>query len=531
MLRKLLALGLVGVVLLGMLPGGVMATESVTYEEDPTYYQQTHLDEVAALSEDEVQLESALLEGSGVDTYSKAYPRQVAGETIRPGIDVSEHQKKIDWAKVADAGVEFAIIRVGYRGYGTGKLIDDSNYVRNIKEAKANGIKVGVYIFSQAITPEEGAEEARYLMNRIQGFEIDLPLVLDYEFVATGVGRLYEANLSRQEGTDVCNAFCAEVDKRGYESMVYANPSMLNNKLYRNQMGRLWLAHYTTRTSYTGDYEYWQFSSNGVISGISGNVDLNFWFDKGLPFEDVKQNQWFFDGISWAYQNNIINGLSKTEFAPTQTAQRAQVITMIHRMMGRPTAAGAVPYTDIGPYDWAKDAICWGTSEGIVNGSSATTFSPANSAERQMLVTMLYRLSKKPECTQSLSTYQDAGQVQSWAKDAMAWAVEHEIIKGYEEGNVWTLKPAGACSRAEVATILKRYQEYQEKVAKEEEEKRKQEEEEKRKQEEEEKRKQEEEEQKKQEEANQPTQPDSGSGSGQEPGGNDQSQNNTGAGE
>lgn len=511
MLRKLLALGLVGATLLGTLSGGVMAAEPVTYEEDPTYYQQTHLDEVTELFEDEVQLESSLLEGSGVDTYSKAFPRQVAGETIRPGIDISEHQKKIDWAKVADAGVEFAIIRVGYRGYSTGALIDDSNYVYNIREAKANGIKVGVYVFSQAITPEEGAEEARFLLNRIQGFDIDLPLVLDYEFVATGVGRLYEADLSRQEGTDVCNAFCAEVERRGYASMVYANPSMLSGRLYRNQMGRLWLAHYTPRTNYTGDYEYWQFSSNGVIAGISGNVDLNFWFDKGLPFEDVKQNQWFFDGISWAYQNNIINGLSKTEFAPTQTAQRAQVITMIHRLMGRPAATGEVPYTDIGPYDWAKDAIRWGTGEGVVNGSSATTFSPANSAERQMLVTMLYRLSQKPESTQDLGTYQDVGQVQSWAKDAMAWAVEQEIIKGYDEDGVWTLKPDRACTRAEVATILKRYQEYQEKVAQEEEEKKKQEEEEKKKQEEEEK--------KKQEEANQPTQPESGSGSGQEAGG------------
>lgn len=508
MLRKLLALSLAGVLLIGVIPGGVMATERATYEnemkgEDPGLYQLSHQEPVYEGTEDGTYLDSSLL-ATGVSTYSKAEPRQKAGEIIRPGIDVSEHQKKIDWAKVADAGVEFAIIRVGYRGYGSGTLADDECYLENIKAAKANGIKVGVYIFSQAITPEEGAEEARYLIDRVKGLGVELPLVLDYEFVATGVGRLYQANLSRQEGTDICNAFCKEVEKAGYESMVYANPSMLNTKLYRNQMGRLWLAHYTNKTTYTGEYEYWQFSSSGQIAGISGNVDLNFWFDSGLPFEDVQTGQWFFDGISWAYLNSIINGMSSTSFAPGQTAQRAQVITMLYRLMGRPTASGALGFTDVGPYDWAHDAIRWGTEQEIINGDGSGKFNPANATERQMLVTMLWRLAGKPESEQSLGTYRDAGQIQDYAKEAMAWAVENGIMNGYDESGVLTLKPARNCTRAEVATILQRYDEYQEKV-----------EEEKRKQEEEEKKKQEEEANKPAE----PTQPGEGGDSGTETGG------------
>lgn len=468
MLRKLLALGLSMTLLLCMIPGGAMAQG--TYEsnqnmledsmlllagDDPDYWTDNY---AGALQTDG----SAQLKATGVESYSQANPRQHLGELIRRGIDVSQWQKEIDWAAVAASGVEFAIIRVAFRGYGKGALADDTYFKTNLKEAKANGLKVGAYIFSQAITTDEAIEEARYLMDKIQGYEIDLPLVIDYEFAGGTEGRLYTANLSRQEGTNICNAFCAEVESRGYDSMVYANPSMLGNKLYPEQLGRLWLAHYTKETNYQGDYEYWQFTSSGLIPGISGAVDLNFWFDSGLPFRDVKRNDWFFDATAWAHENGIINGLTTTSFGPNDTAQRGQVITMIYRFMGQPdiTDDTPLPFEDL-TEEYYQNAIRWGTLNGVVRGTGETTFSPVAFTERQMLVTMLYRLCREPKSEQSLEAFSDENRVEDYAKAAIAWAVENGIVQGDRDlSGVARLRPTDPCSRAEVAAILMRYASY-----------------------------------------------------------------------
>lgn len=514
MLRKRVALSLAAALLLGMLPGGVLATEDLTYESNEEALEITQDGSFVETSEDFTNQEAESQEAAevwaeeqpddpeawtetedapgdwqeeqpdeeapaeiqengitapvffaGVSSYDEAYPRQTAGEVIRRGIDVSQWQKEIDWEAVAASGVEFAIIRAAYRGYAPrGSIGNDTYFAQNMRGAKANGIKVGVYIFSQAITVQEAVEEAQYLMNCVRGYDIDLPLVIDYEFsyYPNGdPGRLRAANLSRQAGTDICNAFCAEVERYGYDSMVYANPSMLNGWLYREQLGRLWLAHYTRQTNYTGDYEYWQFSSSGVIDGISGSVDMNFWFDSGLPFRDVKRNDWFFDEIVWAQENNVIKGLSSTEFGPLQAAERGQVITMIHRLMGEPEATEELPYADL-TEEYYKEAIRWGTQEKIVNGTGAGLFSPTESTQRQMLVTMLYRLIGAPESSQSMESFLDAGQVADYAADAMAWAVENGIIQGDKDKA--TLRPTEPCNRAEVATILKRYVDYEEKL-------------------------------------------------------------------
>ena len=121
---------------------------------------------------------------SGSTSYADFVTRELQdGESLMRGIDVSVYQGDIDWETVADSGVDFAIIRVGARGWGySGTLMKDSNYQKNIKEAQANGIQVGAYIFSQAITEEEAREEAQHIMTLLKGYEIELPLVLDYEY-------------------------------------------------------------------------------------------------------------------------------------------------------------------------------------------------------------------------------------------------------------------------------------------------------------------------------------------------------------
>lgn len=204
---------------------------------------------------------------------------------LQHGVDVSYHNnqgKPIDWEKAKATGkVDFAIIRVGYRGYSNGKLAMDTWALRNIQGAIDAGIPVGVYIFSQAISTKEAVEEADFIVSKIKGYKIDLPVVLDFEYVAIGVGRLYKAKLSKAAATNICTSFCNRVKALGYTPMVYANKTMFSDKTYAADISQefpIWMANYTSSTSYNGEFEYWQYTDGEKIDGITGNkvVDGNY---------------------------------------------------------------------------------------------------------------------------------------------------------------------------------------------------------------------------------------------------------------
>jgi GH25 family lysozyme M1 (1,4-beta-N-acetylmuramidase) len=214
---------------------------------------------------------------------------------IRNGIDVSYYQGFIDWEKVKAAGIDFAFIRVAYRGYGTGALVTDPSGTGNISAAVEQGIRVGVYIFSQAITVEEAIAEADYAIDAIGSNDISLPVVMDYEYAGTGQGRLYNAGLSSEQTTEIINAFCNRVRERGYTPMLYANKNMLEDDINSSELNcEVWLANYTNETSYQGKYSVWQYSSSGYVDGISGLVDCDFAYD----YSD-----------DYAYEQTIKNGI------------------------------------------------------------------------------------------------------------------------------------------------------------------------------------------------------------------------------
>lgn len=221
--------------------------------------------------------------GTGLTGDSYIHNSRFDGCTVRNGIDVSYYQGNIDWNAVKNSGIEFAFVRVGYRGYGaSGTLMQDAKAKENLRDAYNAGLKVGAYIFSQAITEEEAREEAEFALNQIAGYHIDMPVVIDYEYVSGGIGRLYNANLSREQATRIVNAFCEYVRGAGYTPMLYANKSMLEYSLNAGSIPyKVWLANYTAETSYQGAYEYWQYSSDGNVAGINGRVDSNFWYDPG----------------------------------------------------------------------------------------------------------------------------------------------------------------------------------------------------------------------------------------------------------
>lgn len=210
-----------------------------------------------------------------------------SGYTIQTGVDVSKWNGKIDWSRAKKAGIQFALVRMAYRGYGTaGSMGIDETGVTNLKNALAAGIPVGAYIFSQATTEAEAREEADLLISQVKGYKITLPLVMDFEYYSDSgknEGRLYDAKLSKTKATAICNAFCARVSSKGYTPMVYANVDMLKNKLNASDISKnymIWLANYTSKTTYTGDYNFWQYSAAGAVDGINGRVDMNFRYIK-----------------------------------------------------------------------------------------------------------------------------------------------------------------------------------------------------------------------------------------------------------
>ena len=197
--------------------------------------------------------------------------------TSHKGIDVSSHQGKIDWEAVAQDGVEFAFIRVGFRGYGTGKLVEDEMFEKNIEGAAAAGIKVGAYLFSQAVTSEELLEEADMVLRKLAPYRLDCPVVFDVEKVS-GTARMNE--LSVEERTELTKLFCETVAAAGYKPMIYHNTEGGALMLDLTQLEEYdkWYACYSDQMFYPYEYKVWQYTDKGSVQGIETAVDMNISF-------------------------------------------------------------------------------------------------------------------------------------------------------------------------------------------------------------------------------------------------------------
>lgn len=194
------------------------------------------------------------------------------------GIDVSKHQGNIDWSKVAADGVEFAFVRVGNRGYGSGAIVEDPQFEANVVGAITNDIKVGVYFFSQAITVEEAREEARFVLEKIAPYKITCPIVLDVEKVADSDARMNK--ISKEQRTENTLEFLQEIEAAGYKAMLYHNMEMAVLKLDMKQLEEYekWFAYYNKEMYYPYAYSVWQYSDKGRVNGIQGDVDMNISF-------------------------------------------------------------------------------------------------------------------------------------------------------------------------------------------------------------------------------------------------------------
>ena len=200
------------------------------------------------------------------------------GKRARAGVDVSTHQKDIDWPAVAADGVDFAILRLGLRGYTEGGLFLDETFQRNLQEALDAGLEVGVYFFSQAITPQEAEEEADYVLETLAGQELTFPVAFDWEPILGDQART--DGLDGETMTRCAAAFCKRIEDGGYRPAVYFNRTQgyLRYDLRDLTDYELWLAEYASPPDFYYHFDLWQYSHTGRVEGIQGDVDLDLAF-------------------------------------------------------------------------------------------------------------------------------------------------------------------------------------------------------------------------------------------------------------
>lgn len=214
-----------------------------------------------------------------VDERGRMYYTDRGEDSSYFGIDVSSYQGDIDWQLVKEDGVEFAFLRIGYRGYGEeGRLCIDEKFLQNYEGAHDAGIDLGIYFFSQAVTTEEAAEEAAFLLEALDGRTLEYPIVYDWETVVTGD----EDAPSRTEDvmpqtlTLSAISFCEAIEDAGYNAMIYTNKkqAVMKYDLRKLSAYPVWLAYYDTNLNYCYDFDVWQYGT-GSVDGIEGEVDLN----------------------------------------------------------------------------------------------------------------------------------------------------------------------------------------------------------------------------------------------------------------
>ena len=209
-------------------------------------------------------------------SYEGDYLTCTAGPSVL-GVDVSSHQGEIDWARVADAGVEFAMVRLGYRGTTSGGLYADEFAEANLRGAADAGLQVGAYFFSQAISPEEAEEEAAFVLDILGDQKLTMPVVFDWEFVNS---EARTAKVDSRTLTDSALRFLSIMDEAGYWPMMYFNTYMSRHNLHLAELKQydFWLALYSDRMTFPHEIQMWQYSCTGRVPGIEGDVDLNVYF-------------------------------------------------------------------------------------------------------------------------------------------------------------------------------------------------------------------------------------------------------------
>ncbi len=200
------------------------------------------------------------------------FAEKYGGDNVELGLDVSRWQNDIDFNKVKAAGCDYVIIRIG--GYDDDEHYVDKKYIENIKNAKAAGLKVGIYWHAEESTVEETVASTEYLLKTLGGEKLDFPIAYDWE----DFQNFENYGMNMHDINNNFEVFCNELEKAGYEACLYSSKNFLENTWTNENNHEVWLAHYTDETNYTGDYYMWQHCNDGKIDGISTAADFNVYY-------------------------------------------------------------------------------------------------------------------------------------------------------------------------------------------------------------------------------------------------------------
>ncbi len=237
----------------------------------------TYYEIMEDVAKNDYDFENNLINENGMLRYKDSKREAVNG------VDLSKYNGAVDFTKLKDAGVGFVMLRLGSRGYGTGKIALDEKFVEYAQNAQMNGIQIGAYFYSQAINETEAVEEANYIVGAVSGFGVKYPIAIDIERVTGDDARTDK--LTNKERTAVVKSFCDAVKGYGYKPIIYATTEMLVGGLNLEELTDydIWLADDKTPTKFPYKFSMWQYSKNGKIDGITGDIDLD------LSFIDYEQ--------------------------------------------------------------------------------------------------------------------------------------------------------------------------------------------------------------------------------------------------
>ena len=249
---------------------GTNATVSAKDHEQLTPIEPSAVDKTEEIPENTYDPSCFYMDGGFLRYESDTITSQV-------GIDVSAHQQEIDWQRVAESGVQFAILRVGYRGYTEGTIQEDTYFEQNLEGAIDAGLDVGVYFFSQAIDEQEAREEARFVLDKISGYLLAFPVFFDWEKIGS---EARSDTMDLASLTIVTDTFCTKIRNAGYQAGLYFNQQLGYEELHLPslQTYTFWLAEYNDTPSFAYHFDLWQYSASGTVDGIEGDVDLNLAF-------------------------------------------------------------------------------------------------------------------------------------------------------------------------------------------------------------------------------------------------------------
>ncbi|MDO4188185.1 MAG: glycoside hydrolase family 25 protein [Lachnospiraceae bacterium] len=257
----------------------------------------------------EIQKNSYIKDNFKIEDGFMAYYNENGEKISHVGVDLSYHNEKVDWDALADSPVEFVMLRCGYRGYTEGGLVVDERFKEYAEEATAHGLKLGVYFFTQAISEPEAVAEADFVIDLIEDYEISYPVAFDTELVSDDEARTTKAELSREELSNICIAFCERIKKAGYYPMVYASENWFRRKL---DVGSLceydfWAPQYLDENDFLYDFTMWQYTEQGSAPGVEGDCDLNISLVDYASFVPTLREAVFTGGEIGEYSDDIPN--------------------------------------------------------------------------------------------------------------------------------------------------------------------------------------------------------------------------------